>query len=262
MVRVYDRSDSAEDFRGHAGCGVDQARQEAPEPCEQQAAVVADGAEDGVDGVAVMAVEVVSFEQTIGYHVAEHGLDGVPPSHLAADGRREDAAGSGDHDLQSLARDAVAVAAAIDMGAPDRAAGEAGDLSDPGREAVAVMGVSATARCAPRARTACSTRSRRRTGNLEGTELVVLSACETAQGVIGHGEGVYGLVRALRTAGARNVLVTLRTVGDDSAAAFMRTFYSKWLSQPPDKAAPPRPSTTQEATSSPRTRTSTGRPSS
>ena len=77
MVRVYDRSDSAEDFCGHAGCGVDQARQEAPEPCEQQAAVVADGAEDGVDGVAVMAVEVVSFEQTIGFHVAEHGLDAV-----------------------------------------------------------------------------------------------------------------------------------------------------------------------------------------
>ena len=33
MVRVYDRSDSAEDFYGHAGSGGDQARQEAPEPC-------------------------------------------------------------------------------------------------------------------------------------------------------------------------------------------------------------------------------------
>ena len=117
MARVYDRSDSAEDFCGDVGCGVDQARQEAPEPCEQQAAVVADGAEDGVDGVAVMAVEVVSFEQTIGFHVAEHGLDAVSSAHLAADGRREDAAGVGDHDLQSLARDAVAAVAAIDIGA-------------------------------------------------------------------------------------------------------------------------------------------------
>ncbi len=93
-------------------------------------------------------MEVVSFEQAVGLHVAEHGLDGVPPSHLAADGGREDAAGLGDHDLQSLARDAVAAVAAIDIGAPDRAAGEAGDLVDLGRGAVAVIGVSRQGLCA------------------------------------------------------------------------------------------------------------------
>ena len=140
--RLHDRDDGAEDFRGDAGRGGDQARQEAPEPGERQAAVVPDGAKNGVDGVTLGAVEEVSFGRAVGLHVAGHGLDGVPPSHLAADGGREDAAGSGDHDPQSLARDAVAAAAAIDMGAPDRAAGEAGDLADPGREAVAVMGVS------------------------------------------------------------------------------------------------------------------------
>ena len=42
--------------------------------------------------------------------------------------------------------------------------------------------------------------------NLEGTELVVLSACETAQGQIDYAEGVSGLVRAFRTAGVRYVL--------------------------------------------------------
>ena len=67
--------------------------------------------------------------------------------------------------------------------------------------------------------------------NLEGTELVVLSACETAQGQIDYGEGVYGLVRALRTAGAQNVLVTLRPVGDRPARDFMARFYSYWLAQ-------------------------------
>jgi len=67
--------------------------------------------------------------------------------------------------------------------------------------------------------------------NLEGTELVVLSACETAQGVIDHGEGVYGMVRALRTAGARHVLVTLRPIGDASAPRFMEQFYLNWLNQ-------------------------------
>lgn len=45
--------------------------------------------------------------------------------------------------------------------------------------------------------------------NLDGSELVVLSACDTAKGSLDYSEGVYGLVRALRTAGARNVLVTL-----------------------------------------------------
>jgi CHAT domain-containing protein len=67
--------------------------------------------------------------------------------------------------------------------------------------------------------------------NLEGTELVVLSACNTAQGQIDYGEGVSGLVRALRTAGARNVLVSLRPVEDAGTAAFMQRFYFHWLAQ-------------------------------
>jgi CHAT domain-containing protein len=67
--------------------------------------------------------------------------------------------------------------------------------------------------------------------NLEGTELVVLSACETAQGQIEYGEGVSGLVRASRTAGARNVLVTFKPVSDQGASAFMRRFYHYWLAQ-------------------------------
>ena len=57
--------------------------------------------------------------------------------------------------------------------------------------------------------------------NLEGSELVVLSACDTAQGSLDYSEGVYGLVRALRTAGARNVLVTLWPLNDGEARDFM-----------------------------------------
>ena len=67
--------------------------------------------------------------------------------------------------------------------------------------------------------------------DLEGTELVALSACETGLGQIDYGEGVSGLVRALRTAGAGRVLVTLRPVSDEGAADFMGRFYRHWLGQ-------------------------------
>jgi CHAT domain-containing protein len=68
--------------------------------------------------------------------------------------------------------------------------------------------------------------------NLEGTELVVLSACDTAQGSLDYSEGVFfGLARALRTAGARNVLVTLWKLNDGEARDFMVEFYKTWLAQ-------------------------------
>ncbi|MDE5454134.1 tetratricopeptide repeat protein [Bradyrhizobium sp. CSA112] len=67
--------------------------------------------------------------------------------------------------------------------------------------------------------------------NLEGSELVVLSACGTAQGSLDYSEGVYGLVRALRTAGARKVLVTLWPLNDGEARDFMIKFYKTWLTQ-------------------------------
>jgi len=65
--------------------------------------------------------------------------------------------------------------------------------------------------------------------NLQGTELVSLSACNTGKGEIDYSEGVYGLVRAFRTAGAKNVLMTLTPVGDRSSMEFFTTFYGIWL---------------------------------
>lgn len=65
--------------------------------------------------------------------------------------------------------------------------------------------------------------------NLEGTQLVTLSACETGQGVVDYAEGIYGLVRAFRVAGARHVLMTLEKVNDEAAYHFMRRFYLIWL---------------------------------
>lgn len=61
--------------------------------------------------------------------------------------------------------------------------------------------------------------------DLVGTELVVLSACDTARGEVRAGEGIFGLRRAFVLAGAETLLISLWRVHDTGTKELMIKFY-------------------------------------
>lgn len=65
--------------------------------------------------------------------------------------------------------------------------------------------------------------------NLNGTDLVVLSACRSASGEMKDGEGLFGLIRAFKVAGAKAVLANLNNISDTKTVLFITTFYRYWV---------------------------------
>jgi CHAT domain-containing protein len=65
--------------------------------------------------------------------------------------------------------------------------------------------------------------------DFSGLELLVLSACQTGLGDIKANEGVYGLQRAFKLAGAETIIMTLWEVHDTATKVMMETFYQKYV---------------------------------
>jgi len=61
--------------------------------------------------------------------------------------------------------------------------------------------------------------------DLRGTDLVVLSACETSLGNLPQGDGIWGLQRGFHAGGTRTLVTSLWSVDDAATSVLMEAFY-------------------------------------
>ncbi|HLK99157.1 MAG TPA: CHAT domain-containing tetratricopeptide repeat protein [Myxococcaceae bacterium] len=120
-----------------------------------------------------------------------------------------------------------------------RAVGQFGAVADPGprnlppnpllRSGLVLAGAREASSEAAHVKDSLATALELSSMNLWGTQLVVLSACDTGQGEVKLGQGVYGLRRALRVAGAQTVVMSLWKVNDETTRELMVDYYRRLL---------------------------------
>ncbi len=71
---------------------------------------MADGGEDDVGSISVAAFEVTAAEMAVGFHVADHGLDGGSAAELAFDQTEDPALLAGDEDASGVGGCVAAIA--------------------------------------------------------------------------------------------------------------------------------------------------------
>lgn len=112
-----------------------------------------------------------------------------------------------------------------------------GEISAMNRSALALAGVYQGYRAGSSDADGLLTAEEARSLDLEGTQLVTLSACETGLGSLSAGQGVYGLRRAFLIAGAETLVISLWRVHDQATGELMEIFYRRLLDKdkPPDR---------------------------
>lgn len=109
-----------------------------------------------------------------------------------------------------------------------------GSIRDPlNRSALALAGAAHAARSHDTTTDGVLTADEVRTLKLWGTELVTLSACETARGTVAVGQGVYGLRRAFLIAGAEALVSSLWAVADEETSLLMTAYYRRLVNGRP-----------------------------
>jgi len=122
-----------------------QGAQNPLEPAQQQVEVEAGGGEDGVDAVAIAALEIIAAHAVLGLEMADHRLDRGAALHLAADGFGDAPDLAGDPDLEAVGMAAAAIAL-VDMDALGFHAGHLFEVGNDRAQRVAVIRA-ASSRC-------------------------------------------------------------------------------------------------------------------
>jgi CHAT domain-containing protein len=72
--------------------------------------------------------------------------------------------------------------------------------------------------------------------DFQGLDMVILSACQTGLGAI-TGEGVFGLQRGFKKAGAQTIIMSLWSVADESTELLMTEFFKNLTAGQSKRAA-------------------------